>query len=185
MNGYLILTYINNETVVIHDDLRFDTNLKPELSFAFDALYFEPPNGHCLKVVDGESVPLSEAEIEECAAYCRGYADTADYPVYAWNGDNVCVGRILKSEAEAKGYGFTVLDVPPYPVSRRNGEAWEEIVAIIRDDGSTHQRTLYRHEYGGLSHAQRQLHRGESHSLSECRNNGGISCRQPHLRLRL
>lgn len=140
MNGYLILTYINNETVVIHDDLRFDTNLKPELSFAFDALYFEPPNGHCLKVVDGESVPLSEAEIEECAAYCRGYADTADYPVYAWNGDNVCVGRILKSEAEAKGYGFTVLDVPPYPVSRRNGEAWEEIVAIIRDDGSLVER---------------------------------------------
>lgn len=140
MNDYLILTYVNNETVVIHDDLRFDTNLKPDLSFAFDALYFEPPSGHCLKVVDGESVPLSEAEIEECAAYCRGYADTADYPVYAWNEDNICVGRILKSEAEVKGYGFTVLDVPPYPVSRRNGEAWEEIVAIIRDDGSLVER---------------------------------------------
>ena len=53
MNEYLILTFVDGETVVIHDDLRFDTNLKPELSFAFDALYFEPPNGHCLKVVDG------------------------------------------------------------------------------------------------------------------------------------
>lgn len=37
MNDYLILTFVDGETVVIHDDLRFDTNLKPELSFAFDA----------------------------------------------------------------------------------------------------------------------------------------------------
>ena len=140
MNDYLILTFVGGETVIIHDDLRFDTNLKPELSFAFDALYFEPPSGHCLKVVNGESLPLSEAELAECAAYCRGYAATADYPVYAWNGDNIGVGRILKSEAEAKGYGFTVLDVPPYPVSRRRGDTWEEIVAIIRDDGSLVER---------------------------------------------
>ena len=127
MTDYLILTFADGETVVIHDDLRFDTNLKPELSFAFDALYFEPPSGHCVKRADGESIPLSEAEMEECAAYCRGYAETADYPVYAWNRDNICVGRILKSEAEAKGYGFTVLDVPPYPVSRRNEGSWEEM----------------------------------------------------------
>lgn len=126
MNDYLILTFVDGETVVIHDDLRFDTNLKPELSFAFDALYFEPPSGHCVKRVDGALQPLSEAELEECAAYCRGYAATADYPVYAWNGDNISVGRILKSEAEAKGYGFTVLDVSPYPVSRRKDGRWEE-----------------------------------------------------------
>ena len=31
MNDYLILTFVDGETVVIHDDLRFDTNLKPEL----------------------------------------------------------------------------------------------------------------------------------------------------------
>lgn len=140
MNDYFILTFVGDETVVIHDDLRFDTNLKPELSFAFDALYFEPPSGHCLKVVNGEPLPLSEAELAECADYCREYADKADYPVYAWNGDNICVGHILKSEAEAKGYGFTVLDVPPYPVSRRRGGTWEEIVAIIRDDGSLVER---------------------------------------------
>ena len=140
MNDYLILTFVDGETVVIHDDLRFDTNLKPELSFAFDALYFEPPSGHCVKRVDGALQPLSEAELEECAAYCRGYAATADYPVYAWNGDKISVGRILKSEAEAKGYGFTVLDVPPYPVSRRKDGRWEEVVAIIRDDGSLVER---------------------------------------------
>ena len=95
MNDYLILTFVDGETVVIHDDLRFDTNLKPELSFAFDALYFEPPSGHCVKRVDGALQPLSEAELEECAAYCRGYAATADYPVYAWNGDNISVGRFV------------------------------------------------------------------------------------------
>ena len=39
-----------------------------------------------------------------------------------------------------KGYGFTVLDVPPYPVSRRRGGTWEEIVAIIREDGSLVER---------------------------------------------
>lgn len=64
MNDYLILTFVDGETVVIHDDLRFDTNLKPELSFAFDALYFEPPSGHCVKRVDGALQPLSEAELE-------------------------------------------------------------------------------------------------------------------------
>lgn len=73
MNDYLILTFVDGETVVIHDDLRFDTNLQPELSFAFDALYFEPPSGHCVKRVTGPCNRCPKPT-EECAAYCRGYA---------------------------------------------------------------------------------------------------------------
>ena len=80
---------------------------------------------------------------------------------------------------------YTVGSTPSDSSSWSDGGQVSSLHGVFPDDGSTHQRTLYRHEYGGLSHAQRQLHRGESHSLSECRNNGGISCRQPHLRLRL
>lgn len=132
----VILTWVNNTAIVIYNELRFDTNIKPELSFQFDALYYEPPTNHFVKGTNHEFFELTEEEKLECEAYCKNYVNTADYPVYAYDDKFIFVGRILKSEAVSKNYGYTILEEPGNAVSKYVTNHWETVVAIIMDDGS-------------------------------------------------
>lgn len=131
-----IVTYVNNKSIIIYNDLRFDTDIKPELSFQFDTLYYEPPTDHFVKGINNEYFELTEEEKQECDTYCRTYVNTADYPVYAYDEKFIFVGRILKSEAIAKNYGYTILEEPGNVVSKYVIDHWEPIVAIIMDDGT-------------------------------------------------
>lgn len=131
-----ILTFVDGNAIIIYNDLRFDTNIKPELSFQFDAIYFEPPTDHFVKGINNEFFELSEEEKEECYLYCKNYVNSADYPVYAYDDKFIFVGRILKSEAVSKNYGYTILEEPGNVVSKYVTDHWEAVVAIIMDDGS-------------------------------------------------
>lgn len=131
-----IITWVNNVAIIIYNELRFDTNIKPELSFQFDTLYYEPPTNHFVKGINNEFFELTEEEKSECDTYCKTYAETADYPVYAYDDKYIFVGRILKSEAVSKNYGYTILEEPGNVVSKYVTNHWEPVVAIIMDDGS-------------------------------------------------
>ena len=131
-----IVTYVDNKAIIIYNELRFDTNIKPELSFQFDTLYYEPPTNHFVKGINNEFFELTEEEKLECSAYCKSYVNNADYPVYAYDDKFIFVGRILKSEAIAKNYGYTILEEPGNVVSKYVTDHWEPIVAIIMDDGT-------------------------------------------------
>lgn len=131
-----IITYVNNTAIIIYNDLRFDTNIKPELSFQFDTLYYEPPTNHFVKGINNEFFELTEEEKSECNTYCKTYVENADYPVYAYDDKFIFVGRILKSEAISKNYGYTILEEPGHVVSKYVTDHWEPVVAIIMDDGS-------------------------------------------------
>lgn len=131
-----IVTYVDNKAIIIYNELRFDTNIKPELSFQFDTLYYEPPTNHFIKGINNEFFELTEEEKLECSAYCKSYVNNADYPVYAYDDKFIFVGRILKSEAIAKNYGYTILEEPGNVVSKYVTDHWEPIVAIIMDDGT-------------------------------------------------
>ena len=131
-----IITYVNNTAIIIYNELRFDTNIKPELSFQFDTLYYEPPTNHFVKGINNEFFELTEEEKSECNTYCKTYVENADYPVYAYDDKFIFVGRILKSEAISKNYGYTILEEPGHVVSKYVTDHWEPVVAIIMDDGS-------------------------------------------------
>ena len=131
-----IITYVNNTAIIIYNDLRFDTNIKPELSFQFDTLYYEPPTNHFVKGINNEFFELTEEEKSECNTYCKTYVENADYPVYAYDDKFIFVGRILKSEAISKNYGYTILEEPGHVVSKYVTDHWEPVIAIIMDDGS-------------------------------------------------
>jgi hypothetical protein len=131
-----IITWVNNVAIIIYNELRFDTNIKPELSFQFDTLYYEPPTNHFVKSINNEFFELTEEEKLECNTYCKTYVETADYPVYAYDDKFIFVGRILKSEAVSKNYGYTILEEPGNVVSKYVTNHWESVVAIIMDDGS-------------------------------------------------
>lgn len=131
-----IVTYVDNKAIIIYNELRFDTNIKPELSFQFDTLYYEPPTNHFVKGINNEFFELTEEEKSECNTYCKTYVENADYPVYAYDDKFIFVGRILKSEAISKNYGYTILEEPGHVVSKYVTDHWEPVVAIIMDDGS-------------------------------------------------
>lgn len=131
-----IVTYVDNKAIIIYNELRFDTNIKPELSFQFDTLYYEPPTNHFIKGINNEFFELTKEEKLECSAYCKSYVNNADYPVYAYDDKFIFVGRILKSEAIAKNYGYTILEEPGNVVSKYVTDHWEAVVAIIMDDGT-------------------------------------------------
>lgn len=131
-----ILTWVNSTATIICNELRFDTNIKPDLSFQFDTLYYEPPTDRFVKGIGNDFFELSEEEKSECSTYCKTYIETADYPVYAYDDKFIFVGRILKSEAISKNYGYSILEEPGNVISKYVTDHWEPVVAIIMDDGS-------------------------------------------------
>ena len=130
-----IITYVNNTAIIIYNELRFDTNIKPELSFQFDTLYYEPPTNHFVKGINNEFFELTEEEKSECNTYCKTYVENADYPVYAYDDKFIFVGRILKSEAISKNYGYTILEEPGHVVSKfslkKNGINFQNSLLLI------------------------------------------------------
>ena len=132
-----ILTFSNGFGKVSSGEYLFDINSVPILPFAFDALYYETPTQLAFKVVNGVQIALTDEEIAACCAYCDGYLKNGDYPVQSYEAESgLYRGVMLKSEAEEKGYYHILDDIPEHPVSKRVGNSWERIAAIIRSDGS-------------------------------------------------
>lgn len=132
-----ILTFSNGFGKVSSGEYLFDVENAPSLPFEFEALYFETPTGLAFKVVNGEQLALTDEEIAACRAYCDGYLENGDYPVQAYETESgLYRGVMLKSEAEEKEYAHVLGDTPDHPVSKRVGDAWERIAAVIRSDGS-------------------------------------------------
>lgn len=132
-----ILTFSNGFGKVSSGEYLFDINSVPILPFAFDALYYETPTQLAFKVVNGVQIALTDEEIAACCAYCDGYLKNGDYPVQSYEAESgLYRGVMLKSEAEEKGYYHVLDDIPEHPVSKRVGNSWERIAAIIRSDGS-------------------------------------------------
>lgn len=133
-----ILTCSNGLTRVVSHGLMLDADQRPELPFAFDALYYEPPTGLAFRVLAEKRVPLTDAEAAACEAYCESFLDTADYPVFALDESGVFAGHMLKSAAKAKGLAYRIAEAPDHPASKWNGTAWQRIAAAILDDGTLH-----------------------------------------------
>ncbi|WP_337430554.1 hypothetical protein [Bilophila sp.] len=132
-----IITWSNGFGKVSSGDYLFDVESAPTLPFAFDAIYYETPTGLSFKMLGGEQSPLTEEEIAACRAYCDGYLETGDYPVQAYETDSgLYRGTMLKSKAGEKGFSHILGDMPDHPVSKRVGDAWERVAAVIRSDGS-------------------------------------------------
>lgn len=55
----LALTSVDSITTIINGEYRFDTNVKPELSFDFDSVYYEPEVDRFIKIVDSQALSLS------------------------------------------------------------------------------------------------------------------------------
>lgn len=140
MNDYT-LTWSNGRGGVSSGDYLFDTDQKPELGFAFDALYYETPTGLSFKVLNDEQLPLPDAEIAVCRAFCDGFADTADYAVQAYEAETgLYRGTMLKTEAEAQTLAWFIGNAPDHPVSKLVDGRWERIAALFMENG--HYRLL-------------------------------------------
>lgn len=131
-----ILTHSNNLTRVSCGELLLESEDRPELPFAFDALYFEEPTSLAFKVLAAEHVPLTAEEIAACKAYCDAFLHTADYPVFAYDAAGVFAGSLRKSEAMENNLAFTFPYGPDHPASKWTGETWARIKASILDDGT-------------------------------------------------
>ena len=131
----LALTSVDSITTIINGEYRFDTNVKPELSFDFDSVYYEPEVDRFIKIVDSQALSLSPEEQEECREYIKNYINNADFPVYAYNEKNIYVGMMKKSEAVERGINYVILEQPQYPVSKWMTDHWEPVYAIISDSG--------------------------------------------------
>lgn len=130
-----VLTYSSNLARVSCGDLLLESNDRPNLPFAYDALYFEPPTGLAFKVLANEQIPLTKEEIAVCEHYCDSFLDSADYPVFACDDAGVFAGNMHKSEAIEKSLKFTFPQGPDHPASKWVGEQWVRIRASILDDG--------------------------------------------------
>lgn len=132
-----ILTWSNGFGKVSSGEYLFDLASAPELSFEFDALYYETPTNLAFKVIGDEQIALTEEETALCKDYCDRFLEEADYPVEAYETDSALYrGTMLKSEALEKEYPYVIGDVPDHPVSKRVGDAWVRIAALIRSNGS-------------------------------------------------
>lgn len=131
-----ILTYSNGLTRVVSHGILLDTDARPDLPFAFDALYYEPPTELSMKMLAGAQVALSDSEIAACEAYCDAFLDTADYQVFAYDAAGVFAGAMLKSEAQAGGLDYRLAEAPDHPASKWADARWQRIEAAILDDGT-------------------------------------------------
>lgn len=134
----MLLTWSNGVGRAGNDDIMVDIADKPDLSFDFDALYYEPGTGMRIVIMDGAQITLTDEECEICDAEAAAIIAAADYPVQTYDEDGVYRGPMLKSEAVAAGMGYT-LDAPDHPASKRvpatADGAWQRVVAVIMDSG--------------------------------------------------
>lgn len=114
--------------------LMLDIDQKPNLPFAFDALYYEPDTGMTIKTKTGKQYGLTRGEQRLCASLAEQIVDEADYLVHAFAEDLVFAGPMLKSEALKQGLSWCFY-APEHPASKCINDKWVRVVAVIMDNG--------------------------------------------------
>lgn len=116
-------------------DIMVDIQVKPELPFDFEALYFEPDTGMLIRIgLDGMQYLLTDEEMAACEAQARHLVEHADYTVAAYDGEGIFRGAMLRSEAEEQEL-LTTLRMPGHPASKMVDGQWQPVKAVIMDSG--------------------------------------------------
>ena len=140
------VTWSGSYGAVETNGIVFPIGTKPNFSFEFDSVYYEPVVNNKFKVIGTERYELSDEEVSECQNFSATFLDTADYPVQTVEEDTMLyAGSMMRSEAVEKGLTYFVGPTPDFPVARYvqvEGETgitgaghWEKIVCVIKDDG--------------------------------------------------
>lgn len=132
-----ILTWDGFQSRVLSNGWRMQTDIRPELSFLFDKIYYEPEVGNAFLIMpDNSTKKMTEEEISEVEKYCSTFGDKFDFIVYAYSEPSMLYeGEMPKSYAEQNGYKFRVNEVPEYPAAKWCGDHWERVIYIVNDDG--------------------------------------------------
>lgn len=117
------------------EGINFVSTIKPELSFPFDFIFYEPDANNYFYINQNVKTEMTREQKKECLEFCKEYIETQDYIVYTYNSKNIFSGEMLKSEAAKKKLRFCYIK-PDFPVAKWTGENWEEIVLIVKADGS-------------------------------------------------
>lgn len=142
MSNEYILTWSSGICRVLSNGFLFETNTKPKLPFEFVSLFYEPIVSNQIYIYDNVQYHLTDEQVTACQEFCDKFHEVNDYPVLAYDNKNIFVGSMLKSLAIEKNYKFMLGDIPEYAVSKYNETKaiWEEVVFIIREDGSIVKR---------------------------------------------
>jgi|GEM_PF-2676810 len=124
MNG---LTWVDSfgSGNLIKNDLLYTIHDKPTLSFAFDDLYWEPLTKNVKKVVNGQDIPLTDAEIKECDDYVTAQNPQRYLP--SIDAAGAYIGNMLEGTAE---------HVPTAPPNKdwwrwdRDRRCWVYVMAV-------------------------------------------------------
>ena len=135
-----ILTYQNGVTTILSNNVFFNSDIKPTLSFSFDTLICESPTNVYFRMLGDNQFLLTEEEILECKDMCSQYYLTGNYNVYAYdpNDNNLYRGYIKKSECEEKNYKYVVDNAPDGLTASYNEEtnSWVVYYAVITEEGN-------------------------------------------------
>lgn len=136
MNTYILKYY--DTCFVAYNDLAFETNEQPDLSFMYSSIDYDSTRPENYYVLNTHRYKITSKEEESIQKYCSEFVSNHDFYVYAINENNLYFKKVYKSEAEKDGLKYIINQIPPYPVSRWNEKinTWEEIVMIIKEDGT-------------------------------------------------
>jgi len=115
---------------------KFNYWVKPELSFAFDSLFYEPTNH--IKVIAGEWIALSEAEIAEIEIQIYQVKELSpqENPAetsHVVDGNGSYLGEIPTTDALADSTVTIVAEAPPgdgFYLWNKQSQAWFKIQAV-------------------------------------------------------
>lgn len=131
---------------VCSDGILFDVDKKPVLPFSYDNIHYEPQAGFSYFTTtavsgNGENVVLRMELTPEyavsCDQYCDDFISKEDYEVAAYNSDNIFVAIVLKSQAEANGLKYSIVERPTTPIAKfiEETQKFAPIYAAFKEDG--------------------------------------------------
>ena len=126
---------------ILIDDILFNIFIKPNFSFEYTELYYDPDNDNVGLNSAGIFRPLNENEIKEIQEFCDNFIETQDFYVSVIDEDGIFEYSILKSEAIQQNKLYCYLPPPEnYEFSKLVKEDklqyWSRIFAAIDEDGS-------------------------------------------------
>lgn len=123
--------------VVGNDYVRMDIFDCPDIPFEFHYLQYEEAVGTFIRT-DNKMVlhNLTEEEKAICHSVAEKLVEEANYPVQVWDDDGVYKGQAMINDVRNGPMHWALCEAPDHPASKRVGDTWERIVAVVRDDGS-------------------------------------------------
>lgn len=122
---------------IMIEDTMFDILDKPNVGFEFDALYYEVPTSLFIKVLNGETVNLTEEEKASCVKYCLDFKESDDFPVIAIDPSyNIYMDVMSRGNAKNKGFNIlTGIEAPSYSPAIYEDETWVHPTKAITSKG--------------------------------------------------